>query len=108
MYNGLRSFLDEYKILFSHQFGFRRCHSTYMALMTLIDNLSNLFDRGQYVIGIFPEFLNAFDTVNHSILSQKLSCYGVRGDALSWLQSYRNNRYQFITYNGVSSDKKEK
>ena len=26
---------------------------------------------------------------------------------ISWFQSYINNRYQFVAYNGVSSDKKE-
>ena len=107
MYNRLRNFLDEYKILFLYQFGFRKSHSTYMALMTLMDNLINFLDKGEYVIGIFLDFSKAFDTVDHGILLQKLSCYGVRGDALSWFQSYLNNRYQFVTYNGVSSDKKE-
>ena len=45
--------------------------------------------------------------MEHDILLQKLTCYGVRGDTLSWFQSYLNNRYQYVTYNGVSSDKKE-
>ena len=53
MYNRLRNFLDEYKILFSYQFGFRKSHSTYMALMTLMDNVINFLDKGEYVIGIF-------------------------------------------------------
>ena len=53
MYNRLLSFFDKYKILFSYQFGFRKHHSTYMALMTLMDNLINCLDNGEYVIGIF-------------------------------------------------------
>ena len=44
---------------------------------------------------------------NMIFILQKLSRYGVRGDTLSWFQSYLNNRYHFVTYNGVSSDKKE-
>ena len=55
-----------------------------MALMTLIDNLPNFLDKGEYVIGIILDFSKAFDTVDHGILLLKLSCYGVRGDALSW------------------------
>ena len=107
MYNRLRNFLDQYKIPFSYQFGFRKYHSSYMALMTLMDNLINFLDKGEYVIGIFRDFSKAFDTVDHGILLQKLSCYGVRGNALSWFQSYLNKRYQFVTYNGISSNKKE-
>ena len=93
MYNRLRSFLDEHKTLFSYQFGFRKSHSTYMALMTLMDNLINFLDNGEYVIGIFLDFSKAFDTVDHGILLQKLSSYGVRGEALLWFQSYLSNRY---------------
>ena len=72
-----------------------------------MDNLINFLDKGEYVIGIFLDLSKAFDTVDHGILLQNLSCYGIRGDALSWFQSYLNNKYQFVTYNGVSSDKKE-
>ena len=107
MYNRLRSYLYEHKTLFSYQFGFRKSHSTYMALMTLMDNLINFLDNGEYVIGIFQDFSKAFDTVDHGILLQKLSSYGVRGEALIWFQSYLSNKYQFVTYNGVSSEKKE-
>ena len=44
--------------------------------------------------------------MNHVILLKKLSAYGVRGNALSWFESYLENRPQFLTYNGVSSDTK--
>ena len=107
MYNRLLSFLDEYKILFSYQFGFRKHHSTYMALMTLMDNLTHCLDNGEYVIGIFLDFSKAFDTVDHNILLQKLSLYGIRGTALDWFQSYLTNRYQFVTYNRESSERKK-
>ena len=60
MYNRLRNFLDEVKILFSYQFGFRKSHSTYMALMTLMDNLINFLEKGEYLIGIFLDFPKAF------------------------------------------------
>ena len=61
--------------------------------MTLTDNLINFLDNSEYVIGIFLYFSKAFDTVDQGILLQKLSSYGVRGEALLWFQSYLSNIY---------------
>ena len=104
---GCEAFLINTKLFSSYQFGFRKPHSTYMALMTLMDNLINSLDNLEYVIGIFLDFSKSFDTVDHGILLQRLSSYGVRGEALTWFQSYLINWYQFVIYNGVSSEKKE-
>ena len=106
MYNRLISFLEREKILYEKQFGFRKKHSTYMALMILIDKLIKSLEKGEYILGIFLDFSKAFDTVDHSILITKLNHYGIRGIALDWFVSYLNNRKQFVTYNGVRSSMK--
>jgi len=81
-------------------------HSSYMALMILIDKLTKSLENGDNVLGIFLDFSKAFDTVNHRILLLKLEYYGIRGAALSWLDSYLKNRKQFVTYNNVKSSMK--
>ena len=60
MYNRFVSYLNEYKILFSYQFGFRKIHSTYMALMTLMDELTKCLDNDEYIIGGFSWFFKGF------------------------------------------------
>ena len=106
MYNRVIDYLNKYGILFSYQFGFRKCHSTYMSLMILMDKLIKSLDNGDCVIGVFLDFSKAFDTVDHVILLQKLEFYGIRGSALSWFQSYLKNRKQFVSYNGATSSLK--
>ena len=49
----------------------------------------------------------AFDTVDHSLLLQKLEFYGIRGIALEWFKNYITKRYQCIRYNNEISEKKE-
>ena len=74
-----------------------------MALMTLMDRLITSLENDEYVIGILLDFSKAFDTVDHVILLNKLSYYGIRGSALKWFESYLSNRKQYVTYNGIPS-----
>ena len=106
MYSRLLSFLETYKILYQNQFGFRKQHSTYMALMLLIDEITKSLENNEYVVGVFLDFSKAFDTVNHDILLKKLDHYGIRGNALAWFKSYLHGREQFVTYNGTPSKTK--
>ncbi len=41
MYKRLMSFLNKHKILYKYQFGFRKNHSTSMALIEIIGNMYN-------------------------------------------------------------------
>ena len=81
MYNRLMNFLTKYKILNKYQFGFRRGHSTSMALIEVMDEIYENIDKHNYVMGIFLDLQKAFDSVTHSILSDKLFAYEVKGPA---------------------------
>ena len=103
MYTRLLSFIEKHEILYKHQFGFRKQYNTNLALVMLIDKLSQALDAGKSVVGVFLDFSKAFDTVNHEILCNKLRNYGIRGVALKWITGYLSNRVQYVEYNGKRS-----
>ena len=104
IYTRLLSFIKEHHILYIYQFGFRSAHSPELALLFLVDKLSDALEKGDYVLGLFLDFSKAFDTVNHNILFQKLEHYGIRGVALDMFKNYLSNRYQYVVYDNTKSN----
>ena len=107
MYDRWLEFLNKHKILNKFQFGFRNMHSTFMALITLLDNLRIALNSGNCAVWIFLDFQKAFDIVNHKILLGKLNRFGVRAIALDWFSSYLTNRSQTVIYDEQESEMKE-
>ena len=103
MFNRVQSFIDKENLLYEHQYGFRKGHNTSMALITLIDKVMTKLDKGDTVVGVFLDLSKAFDTVDHSILLEKLYRYGIRGIANKWFHSYLSSRRQFVSFNEVNS-----
>ena len=104
MHNRLSSFLDNNKILYPYQFGFRKKHSTNLALITLNCQITTAFNDNKYMLGIFLDFSKAFDMLESDILLEKLGYYGIHGIPLKWFKNYLQNRIQYVNYSNVPSD----
>ncbi len=100
-------YMDSHKILNDKQFGFRSNHSTYMAIMQLVDKINTAVEKDETTIGIFLDLSKAFDTIDHSILLHKLEHYGFRGIVLEWFKNYLHKRKQFVSYNSCESEMKD-
>ena len=74
--------------------------------MEITERIKESIDCGKFGCGIFIDLRKAFDTVNHTILSNKLEHYGIRGIPLEWFRSYLTDRKQYVFYNGESSELK--
>ena len=103
VYNRIYDFLIKQDILYKKQFGFRRNHSTSLALVQLVNNIASSVDNNEISAGIFLDMSKAFDTLNHQILSEKLEFYGIRGSAHNWIASYLTERKQFVQFGSSSS-----
>ena len=101
LYHRLYSYLEELKILYPLQFGFReKCSTT---LISITESIRQSIDNNEFGCGIFIDLKKAFDTVNHAIPLTKLNHYGIRGVVLDWLKSYLSQRKQFVNVNGHNS-----
>jgi retron-type reverse transcriptase len=104
MYKRLHSFLTKHNILYDYQFGFRSNHSTILAVTEIVDNIREELDYSNHVLGLYLDLSKAFDCVNHDILLNKLSHYGIRGTTLDWFKSYLSSRTQKSFVNNTYSD----
>ena len=100
----LNNFVDKNNVISESQYGFRSNRSTSLALMDLIEQITDNLDNKKITIGIFIDLKKAFDTVNHKLLLEKMKYYSVRGIANKWLQSYLYNRKQFVFFNDHCSN----
>ena len=103
MYSRMMNFINKFHILYDYQFGFRKKFSTSMAVLDVITMIHKELYNGNYVLGVFMDLQEAFDTVNYEILLKKLDHYGFRGLCLNWFKSYLLGRSQFTVVNGYSS-----
>src|SRR5579863_6292200 len=77
IYNRIESFINKHDILFKGQYGFRKNHSTHLALMSFMDKLTGAIDKNEYAVSLFIDLSKAFDTIDYTILLKKLYCYGI-------------------------------
>ena len=60
-------------------------------------------DNGKLNSVVFLDIMKAFDTVDHKILPQKLSCYGIKDNSQKLIESYLQGRIQCCSVNGYVS-----
>ena len=100
----LLAYFTNNNILCLNQFGFRPGYSIELASLRLVDHLITEMDRNRVPTNIYIDLSRAFDTLNHSILLEKLEYYGIADNSLSLLHNYLTDRCQYVEYNGHRSN----
>ena len=96
VHNRCYNFLLKNNVLYKKQYGFRNKHSTYMAVLDFVKDISEATDNNMFTLGIFMDLSKAFDTIDHNILLDKLYHYGFRGISHTWFTNYLSSRKQYV------------
>ena len=82
------------KLFYDNQYGFRAKHSTELATVELVDRILHSIDNKELPLAIYMDLSKAFDTLDHTILSNKLRYYVITDISLKWFMSYLSQRTQ--------------
>ena len=78
------------------QFGFRKHHSTETAVCYFLETVKSKLDTGGVVGAVFLDLSKVFDTVNHKLLTTKLTHLNFSEKSLKWMESYLSSRLQCV------------
>ena len=91
-------------LLSKHQHGFMRGKSCLTNLLECLDIITEVINRGFFVILIFLDFAKAFDCVDHQKLIVKLIAFGFSGELLDWLIDFVRDRRQRVIIGNSASE----
>lgn len=103
----LVNFLEREGFYSRNQYGFQKKLNTENALLDFIGKVFERTNDGDYCAGMFVDVMKAIDTVDHSILLDKLFKAGIRGVAYQWFRSYLTGQKQRVRVGDVLSDEVE-
>ena len=69
----------------------------------VLDQWTEMIDRGECFDVLYMDFSKAFDTVPHQRLLRKLASYVIGGTLLSWVEDFLSIRRQRVSVNGSLS-----
>lgn len=84
------------------QWGYKKGISTEL-LLNLTEHQKMTLDTGKTVGVLFIDFKKACDSVDHTILLNKVQGKGLAGELHEWLTDYLTGRQQYTDLNGVYS-----
>ena len=105
MYNRLYKYLTENNLLYCKQFGFQKGYSPERAVLQLVEQVNQSFEKNEFTLGVLVDLSKVFNNVDHQILLKKLECYGIAENNLRWFENYLKDRKQVISLDYISTKK---
>ena len=104
IYQRIYDYLEDKSILYPSQYGFHNKRSCEQVICELTGYVLQSKNRSEHSASVCLDLSKAFDTLDHSILLQKLDRYGIRGIAKEWIKDYLRER-KLVTKITTSSNK---
>ena len=82
---------------------FLKKRSTEITTVLFLDEIHKAIDRGNLTGVLFVDLSNAFDTVSHSSILDKLPAYRNSGNEKAWFTDYLFHRKMRVSYKGTLS-----
>src|SRR3984957_7247468 len=79
-------------------------HSTETALLRVQNDILTGIDKKEVTLLVLLDLSAAFDTVDHTILLNRMQKIGITGLVYDWFSSYLTGRTQAVFVDGFSSD----
>ena len=93
-------YLDDNKLLSHNHHGSRSGHSTATALIQMYDQWVQEVDNNKMVGVMMIDLSAAFDMVDHSLLVEKLTLFGLDEASVKWCKNYLSGRTQSVIIDG--------
>ena len=103
LHSKITEYNEENNLYIAHQGGFRKGRSTIDTIADFTDEVLLDINEGLSTMALFVDMCKAFDTVDHSILLQKISRLGLHPETTALLANYLSERVQKTYSNGQLS-----
>ena len=71
--------------------------------LSTLHTIGNYLDKNTQTDVLYLDFAKAFDSMDHTIVLEKLRGYGVAGPILGWFKDYLSGRTQRVVQGAVST-----
>lgn len=92
----MQSFCEKYSLNNPAQYGFTKDRNTTTLLEEFSDYVNTAIENNHIMLALFLDLSKAFDTIDHTLLLQKLDNMGFRGQFHQFLEGYFTDRSQCV------------
>ena len=92
----LAVFIERESVYHQYQSGYRNNHSTATLLLKLHDDIKKAMKISEVTIAIFTGYSKAFDTIDFSILLNKMHTRNFSKHFLYWIFNFLTDRRHFV------------